>query len=116
MRHSNRIKKFGRKKNQRHALMRSLAQALIKEGHIKTTEAKAKALRPFVERIITLSRSGTPASRRIVKMRLGNDMNLAKLYKEIGPKYASRNGGYTRVVKTGPRRSDGAAMAIIELV
>ena len=116
MRHSNRIKKFGRKKNQRGALMRSLAQALLKEGRIKTTEAKAKALRPFVERIITHARTGTPASRRLVKTRLGNDMNLARLYNEIGPKYASRNGGYTRVIKAGFRLSDGADMAYIELV
>ncbi|MDO8619962.1 MAG: 50S ribosomal protein L17 [bacterium] len=116
MRHSNRIKKFGREKNQRGALMRSLAQSLIKEGKIRTTEAKAKALRPFVERIITHARSGTPASRRLIKSRLGNDMNLAKLYKEIGPKYASRAGGYTRITKVGARLSDGADMAIIELV
>ncbi|KKW10840.1 MAG: 50S ribosomal protein L17 [Parcubacteria group bacterium GW2011_GWA2_49_9] len=116
MRHSNRIKKFGREKNQRHALMRSLAQALLKEGRIKTTEVKAKALRPFVERLITLSKTGTPASRRLVKTRLGNDMNLGKLYKEIAPKYASRKGGYTRVVKMGQRLSDGANMAVIELV
>src|SRR3989338_4402004 len=116
MRHSNRIKKFGRKKNQRGALMRSLAQSLIRDGKIRTTEAKAKALRPFVERVITHARTGTPASRRLIKSRLGNDMNLAKLYKEIGPKYASRAGGYTRVVKAGVRLSDGAKMAVIELV
>lgn len=116
MRHSNRIKKFGREKNQRHALMRSLAQALLKEGRIKTTEVKAKALRPFVERLITHARTGTPTSRRLVKTRLGNDMNLGKLYKEIAPKYASRKGGYTRVVKVGFRLSDGADMAYIELV
>ncbi len=96
--------------------MRSLAQALLKEGKIKTTEAKAKALRPFVERLITKARTGTPASRRLVKTRLGNDMNLQKLYKEIGPKYASRAGGYTRVIKAGFRLSDGAHMAYIELV
>ena len=96
--------------------MRSLAQALLKEGKIRTTEVKAKALRPFVERIITHARTGTPASRRLIKTRLGNDMNLTKLYKEIGPKYASRAGGYTRVVKVGQRLSDGARMAIIELV
>ncbi len=96
--------------------MRSLASSLIKEGRIRTTEAKAKALRPFVERIITLSRTGTPASRRLVRARLGNDLNLTKLYKEIGPKYASRKGGYMRIVKTGRRLSDGAKMAIIELV
>lgn len=96
--------------------MRSLAQALLKEGKIKTTEVKAKALRPFVERIITHARTGTPASRRLIKSRLGNDMNLAKLYKEIGPKYASRAGGYTRITKMSTRLSDGAQMAIIELI
>lgn len=116
MRHSNRVKKFGREKNQRGALMRSLAQALLKEGKIRTTEEKAKALRPFVERIITHVRTGTPASRRLVKTRLGNDMNLSRLYKEIGPKYASRAGGYTRITKMTSRLSDGAKMAIIELV
>lgn len=96
--------------------MRSLAQALLKEGKIRTTESKAKALRPFVERIITHARTGTPASRRIVKTRLGNDMNLTRLYKEIGPKYASRAGGYTRITKMNSRLSDGAKMAIIELI
>lgn len=116
MRHSNRIKKFGREKNQRGALMRSLAQALLKEGRIKTTEAKAKSLRPFVERLITHARTGTSASRRTIRERLGNDLNLKKFYKDIAPKYASRNGGYTRIVKSGVRLSDGAKMAIIELV
>lgn len=116
MRHANRNKKFGRERNQRKALVRSLAQSFLKEGRIKTTEAKAKALRPFVERIITHARTGTAASRRLVKTRLGNDMNLSKLYKDIAPRHASRNGGYTRVVKVGRRLSDGAKMAIIELV
>ena len=96
--------------------MRSLAQALLKEGKIKTTEVKAKALRPFVERIITHARTGTPASRRLIKSRLGNDMNLAKLSKEIGRTYASRAGGYTRITKMSTRLSDGAKMAIIELI
>ncbi|HBV00818.1 MAG TPA: 50S ribosomal protein L17 [Candidatus Taylorbacteria bacterium] len=116
MRHSNKVKKFGREKKQRGALIRSLAESLLKEGRIRTTEAKAKSLRPFVERIITLSRNGTPASRRLVRTRLRNTLCLRKLYKEIAPKYASRNGGYTRVVKMGFRLSDGAKMAIIELV
>lgn len=96
--------------------MRSLVSSLLKEGRIRTTEAKAKALRPFVERIITRARLGTPASRRLVRARLGNDLSLNKLYKEIAPKYASRAGGYTRIVKTNVRLSDGAKMAIIELV
>ena len=116
MRHANRIKKFGRKRNQRAALLRSLSRALIKEGRVKTTEVKAKALRPLVERLITHARSGTIASRRLIRGRLGNEESLSKLYKEIGPKYATRSGGYTRIVKIGRRRSDGASMAIIELV
>lgn len=116
MRHHNRVKKFGRERNQRAALMRSLAASLLKRGRIRTTEAKAKALRPFVERIITRARSGTAASRRLVRKRLGNDLSLNRLYKKIVPTYASRNGGYTRVVKVGRRQSDGAYMAIIELV
>lgn len=116
MRHSSNIKKFGRKKKQRGALMRSLAESLLTEGRVRTTEAKAKSMRPFVERIITLSRDGTPASRRLIRTRLRNALCLNKLYKEIAPKYASRNGGYTRIVKTGFRLSDGAKMAVIELV
>jgi large subunit ribosomal protein L17 len=116
MRHSNRIKKFGREKNQRKALMRSLAHSLFRDGRLQTTEVKAKALRPFVERLITLSRSGLVASRRLVATRLGGTSAAAKLYSTIAPKYASRAGGYTRVVKTGRRLSDGAKMAIIELV
>lgn len=116
MRHANRVKKFGRKKNQRLALMRTLAKSLLRDGQIHTTEVKAKALRPFVERLITHARTGTVASRRLVATRLGGTVDIAKLYKEIAPKYASRAGGYTRVVKAGIRKSDGAKMAIIELV
>lgn len=116
MRHSNRIKKFGREKNQRLALMRSLALSLLRDGRIRTTETKAKALRPFVERLITHARAGTTASRRLIKARLGNTVVILKLYKDIAPKYTSRAGGYTRVVKTGRRLSDGARMAVIELV
>jgi len=116
MRHSNRNKKFGRKKNQRGALMRTLAHSLLRDGRIQTTETKAKALRPFVERLITHARTGTPASRRLVTERLGGSSVVASLYKDIAPKYANRAGGYTRVVKAGIRKSDGAPMAIIELV
>jgi len=116
MRHSNRNKKFGRKANLRTALMRTLAHSLLRDGRIQTTEVKAKALRPFVERIITHARTGTPASRKIVTERLGGSSITAKLYKDIAPKYAKRAGGYTRVVKAGFRKSDGARMAVIELV
>lgn len=96
--------------------MRLLAQSLLRDGRIRTTEAKAKALRSFVERIVTHARTDTTASRRLVVSRLGGGIRLDKLYKEIAPKYASRHGGYTRVVKMGRRLSDGARMAVIELV
>ncbi len=116
MRHHNRVKKFGREKGQRKALFRTLAHSLFRDGRIETTEAKAKALRPFAERLITRAKSGTLASRRLVAARLGGIAALAKLYGEIAPRYAKRNGGYSRVVKAGMRRSDGARMAVIELV
>lgn len=116
MRHHNRIKKFGRKKNQRGALMRSLAESLLMKERVRTTEAKAKALRPLVERIISISRTDSPASRRLVLKWLKSRLSLRKLYKDIAPRYASRAGGYTRVVKLGSRLSDGARMAVIELV
>lgn len=116
MRHANRLKKFGREKNQRKAMMRSLACSLFAHGRIRTTEPKAKALRPFAERIIALACVGTTASRRIARARLGNSMHLPKLYTVIAPKYASRTGGYTRIMKIGRRLSDGARMAVIELV
>ena len=96
--------------------MRTLATSFLRDGRIHTTETKAKALRPFVERLITHARTGTVASRRIVAARLGSDLMTGKLYKDIAPKYAKRAGGYTRVVKAPTRKSDGARMAIIELV
>ncbi len=116
MRHHNRVKKFGRERNQRKALLRTLARSLFRDGSIRTTEARAKALRPFAERLITGARQNTVASRRLVVSRLGGSAGLAKLYAEVAPKYISRNGGYTRVIKAGARRSDGARMAVIELV
>ena len=96
--------------------MRTLAHSLFRDGRIQTTEAKAKALRPFAERLVTHARTGTPASRRIVRTRLGGVAALSKLYMDIAPRYAERCGGYTRVIKAGMRKNDGARMAIIELV
>lgn len=117
MRHHNRNKKFGRETDVRSALMRSLARALIIEGRIMTTAAKAKALRPYVERLVTLGRNNTVAARRLLTARLGGRAPEAKkLVDEISPKYTDRPGGYTRVVKHAPRKSDGAPMATIEFV
>jgi len=99
------------------ALMRSLARALIIEGRITTTEPKAKALRPFVERLVTIGRNNDVAARRLIAARLGGRAPEAKkVVDEIAPKYASRAGGYTRILKHAPRLSDGAAMATIEFV
>ena len=116
MRHHNKNKKFGRTKNQRKALLRSLALSLIAHGKIKTTEAKAKALRPFIEKLVTKGKEGDVSSRRLILARLGNVSEGRKLLDEISPQYISRNGGYTRIVKLPPRMSDGSKMAIIEFI
>lgn len=119
MRHHNTNKKFGREKNARTALMRSLAIALIDKEKIETTEAKAKAIRPYVEKLVTTGRTNTLANRRRLVSVLGSGGGSAakKLVEELGPRYQDRPGGYLRIVKTRDRiASDGAAMAIIEFV
>jgi large subunit ribosomal protein L17 len=117
MRHGNHNRKFGRPKNQRVALMRSLALSLIKHGRIETTLAKSKELRPYIEQIVTRAKNDTLGSRRLVAGRLGNQPTAAKkLFADIGPKYKERNGGYTRIMKLPPRKSDASPMAIIEFV
>lgn len=108
-------RKFGREKNQRVALMKSLALALATEGKIKTTEAKAKELRPMFEKLITLGKTGTPASRRLLEARVGKIAGKI-IATELGKKYEGRNGGYTRITKMVRRLSDGAPQAVIELV
>jgi len=132
MKHLKKGRKLGRKKNQRKALLKSLAANLILKEKMKTTEAKAKEVRPFVEKLITKSRNvvinkeidSSDSSSSIVK-NLSAVKYLAKylpekarkkIIKEIGPRYQKRAGGYTRIIKLGPRRTDGAKMAIIELV
>lgn len=114
MRHQNKNKKFGRERNQRKALMRSLAVSLIKEGQIQTTEAKAKALRPYVEKLVTKAKKNNLASRRIVTSKIGNSAD--KLFKEVAVHYKDRSGGYTRITKLGFRGGDGSPMAKIEFV
>lgn len=108
-------RKFGREKNQRVALMKSLAYALTLEEKIKTTEAKAKTLRPFVEKLITLGKSGTLASRRTLESRVGAEA-AKKIATELSPRYKERAGGYTRITKMVRRASDGAPQAVIEFV
>ncbi len=115
MRHHSKIKKFGRERNQRHALMRSLIVSLVRDGKIKTTEQKAKALRPMVEKLVTNGKKQTLAARRTIANQIG-DQSAGKILKAISPKYADRNGGYTRITKLVRRASDGAQQAVIEFV
>jgi len=117
MKHHKSIRKFGRDKNQRVALIRSLAISLIEHGKITTTEAKAKELRPFVEKLITKGLDETLASKKLIVARLGNNKNISKkLVDELSPRYKKRSGGYTRIVKLSPRHGDNSKMAIIEFV
>lgn len=116
MKHHKARRTLGRTKGEREALLRSLARSLILKGKIHTTEAKAKEVRPFIERLITKGRSENLASRRLVVSRLGSSMAAHKLFKAIAPRYRERNGGYTRIVKLSPRPGDRSRMAIIEFV
>jgi large subunit ribosomal protein L17 len=116
MRHHSSTKKFGREKNQRNALMASLAKNLIRDNRIETTLAKAKALRPIVEKMVTKAKNNTLASRRLVLSRLNNSIEVDNLFDNIAPKYKTRNGGYTRIIKLPRRDLDGADMALIEFV
>lgn len=112
-----RTKNFNRSSNQYRALLRSLARSLILEERISTTEAKAKALRPFVERLVTYAKKNTLASRRLAAMRLGDSAAVKKLFATIGPRYEKRAGGYTRVVKRAKRgSSDARKLAFIAFV
>jgi large subunit ribosomal protein L17 len=116
MRHRVKGRRLKRTSEQKLALMRGLAQALIERGAIETTEARAKELRPFVEKLITKAKSGTLHDRRLAGRHVQKREINDKLFTEIGPKFASRAGGYTRILKTGHRKGDGAEMARIELV
>ena len=117
MRHHNNKRKFGREKNARRALLSSLALNLIVREKIKTTLPKAKELRPFIEKIITSAKKGDIATRRLVIAKLaGRSPEVKKLFEVIAPKYKERSGGYTRILKLGVRKSDGASMAMIEFV
>jgi large subunit ribosomal protein L17 len=117
MRHGNNKRKFGRMKSERAALMSSLVRNLIVREKIKTTLPKAKELRPAVEKFVTLAKKGDTATRRLVISRLdGGTREAKKLFEVIAPKYKEKNGGYTRILKLGVRKSDGAPMAQIEFV
>ena len=116
MRHRVGHRKLQRTSSHRTALFRNMAAALIKHEQITTTTAKAKELRPYVEKLVTLAKRGGLSNRRLAQSRLMDDAQLVKLFDVIAPRYASRDGGYTRVVKAGIRMSDAAAISIIEFV
>ncbi|HEY5490525.1 MAG TPA: 50S ribosomal protein L17 [Gemmatimonadaceae bacterium] len=116
MRHRKAGRQLRRTSEQKLALMRNLATSLIESGAIETTEAKAKELRPFVEKLITKAKSGTLHARRLAGIHVRKREAADKLFQELGPKFAKRSGGYTRILKTGFRKGDGAEMARIELV
>jgi large subunit ribosomal protein L17 len=116
MRHRVAGRKLQRTSSHRAALFRNMAAALIKHEQITTTLAKAKELRPYVEKLITLAKKGGLSNRRLAHARLMDDTQLVKLFDVLAPRYEGRAGGYTRVIKAGLRASDAAAMAIIELV
>lgn len=116
MRHRKKIKKFGVSSAYNKALMNNLATSLIKHKRIRTTLAKAKALRPFVEKLITKAKEDTVHARRIALKDLKDRAVVSELFNEVAKKVADRNGGYTRIVKLGFRQGDAGEMAIIELV
>ncbi len=116
MRHGKKVNHLGRKSAHRKALLRNLAIALIEHKRINTTLAKAKALRKFVEPLVTKSKTDTMHSRRVVFSYLQNKEAIKELFSIVGPKVGERPGGYVRVIKTGFRKGDGAEMAMIELV
>ena len=116
MRHNKAINHLGRKSGHRKALLANMATSLILHKRIETTVAKAKALKVYVEPLITKSKEDTTHSRRIVFSYLKNKEAVTELFRTIAPKIAERPGGYTRVLKTGFRHGDGADMALIELV
>jgi len=116
MRHRKQGRQLRRTSEQKLALMKSLAIALIEPAAIETTEAKAKELRPFVEKLITKAKTGTLHNRRLAGAKVPHRATADKLFQEIGPRFATRNGGYTRILKTGHRKGDGAEMARIELI
>lgn len=116
MKHAIKGRKLGRNSSHRKALMRNMSFALLQNEFIRTTLPKAKELRPFIEKLISLARTDTVANRRNAASIMGNSILVDKLFKEIGPKAAKRNGGYTRILKCGFRTGDSAPMAIMELV
>jgi large subunit ribosomal protein L17 len=116
MRHQKHTRKLGRTSQHRDAMLANLVASLILHKRVKTTLAKAKAARPLAEKMVTLGKSGTLHSRRLAIARIGQRDVVGKLFKEIAPGFKDRAGGYTRIVKLGPRQSDSAPIAFLEWV
>ena len=116
MRHRAKGRQLSRTASHKKALLANLATSLFRHDQIVTTEAKAKELRPYAERLITLARRGDLHARRLVERRLKDRAVTHKLFKDLGPRFASRPGGYTRIIKLGHRAGDGAEVARIELL
>lgn len=116
MRHKKVTKHFGRTTNHRKALFRNLIISLIEHERIETTVAKAKAVKGMAEKIVTLSKRGDLHSKRIALSNIPNRTAIAKLFSEIGPRFADRNGGYLRIIKTRRRLKDQAEMAVLEFI
>ena len=109
-------RKLGKRSDQRMAMLRAMVTYLLENGQIKTTYSRAKEVAPLAEKMITLAKNGNLANYRQALAFITKEDVAKKLFDEIGPKYADRNGGYTRVLKMGPRRGDGAEVAILQLV
>lgn len=116
MRHRKKGRQLSRTRSHRRATLRNLATSLFMHERIETTTAKAKELRPYAERLITLARRGDIHARRLAATKIQDRKVLGKLFDEIAPRYAERPGGYTRVLKLGNRKGDAAEMSLIELV
>ncbi len=116
MKHRMGFKRLGRNRSHRIALYKAMATALFKYERIRTTEVKAKEMRRVVERMISRARRDTVANRRLLARSIQDKAVLAKLFKDIGPRFASRPGGYTRILKLGPRYGDASEMVLLELV
>lgn len=116
MRHRRKGRKLSRTASHKRATMRNLASSLFRHGRIETTTAKAKELRPFAERLITLAKRGDLHARRLAATKIHDRTVLGTLFDDIGPRYSARPGGYTRILKLGNRKGDAAEMSLIELV
>ena len=116
MRHARTGKKLGRDSSHRKALYSNLTCSLFEHGRIRTTEAKAKAVKPYAEKMITLGKRGDLHARRLAMAELRSNDIVHQLFLNVAPRFAERNGGYTRIIKLGPRQGDNAPMVLLELV